>query len=160
MRRRPAPPTRPRAQRGVALVVTLILLAVISLLSLTAMRSTTLDTRIAINHQHRQYAFQAAENGLTKLTVDDPGNVRVPGTLAAAPVLNENYYQGKDVTGTLDQSADLTMDLIEIAPAGHYKFSGFGLNVTTYIYQADSIGRVDGTGTQAHHRMEVALIRD
>ncbi len=155
-----APVRLPPAQRGVALVVTLILLAVISLLTTTAMRATRLDTRIAINQQHQQYAFQAAENGLARLTVDDPANVRVPGSLAAAPVTTPGYYRGTDLSGRIDQRADLTMDLTEIAPAGHYKFSGFGLNVVTFVYQADSIGQVEGTGSRAHHRMEVALIRD
>ncbi len=147
-------------QKGVALVVSLMLLTVITLLSLTAMRSANLDTRIAINHQHKQFAFQAAENALTKLTVVDPTNVDAPGTLDGTPVTNENWYQGEGDSDNASTSADLTMDMTDKSKPGQYKFSGYGLNVITFVFTADATGKVDGTNTTAHNRMEVALIRD
>jgi type IV pilus assembly protein PilX len=152
-----------RRQRGAALAISLILLTVITLLSLSAMRSANLYTKISVNHQHKQFAFQAAENALTKLltlNTAEMGALVVPGTVAAAAETNANLYQQNGIADSPDVSADLTMDLLEVSPPGRYKFSGFGLNVVTVLYQADAEGRVDGTNTVSHNRMEVALVRD
>ena len=152
-----------KREKGVALAVSLILLTIITLLSLTAMRNANLGTRIAVNHQHKQYAFQAAENALSKLTNLDPDGMKsleVPGSVAAAPKNNADWFASEAGYGDAKASADLSMDLLEISRPGQYKFSGYGLNVVTVIYQADAVGKVGGVNATAHNRMQVALIRD
>ena len=163
-RNTPFPPTR---QQGVALVVSLILLVVITLLSVTAMRSANLDTKITVNHQHKQLAFQAAENALTKLTslpMTDPEmkNLNVPGQIEDTPETTTSWFSstGTDEAPAPDLSADITMDYVEKSAPGKYKFSGFGLNIITHIYQAEAIGSVTGTNATARNRMQVALLRE
>ena len=146
-------------QKGVALIISLILLTVITMLSLTAMRSANLDTRISVNHQHKQFAFQAAENALAKLTRVPPRSVPKPGTIDADAVATANFYQENSIGNSPDISADLTMDMTVQSKPGQYKFSGYGLNLITIVYQADAVGNVDNTSTTAHNRMEVALLR-
>jgi type IV pilus assembly protein PilX len=51
----------PRQQRGVVLIVALIMLVLITLVSLSTIRSTTMDERMAGNARDRDRAFQAAE---------------------------------------------------------------------------------------------------
>ncbi|MEW8586137.1 MAG: PilX N-terminal domain-containing pilus assembly protein, partial [Candidatus Thiodiazotropha sp.] len=51
-----------QSQRGSALVISLILLTIITILSVSAMRSTNLDTKIAVNHQLKKLSYRAAEN--------------------------------------------------------------------------------------------------
>ena len=161
MNRHPQPRITTQRQNGVALVISLMLLTVITLLSLTAMRSANLDTKIAVNHQHKQFAFHAgAENGLNRLLVADITTVKAPGTLSGAPVTNPNWFKENNVTGNTSTSADLVMDMIEESKPGQYKFSGYGLNVVTIVFKADAIGRADGTNSKVQNRMEVALIRD
>jgi len=53
-----------RAQRGVALVVALILLVVATLIGLTASRSTLLQERMSANMYDRSLAFQRSEAAL------------------------------------------------------------------------------------------------
>jgi type IV pilus assembly protein PilX len=152
-----------RGQQGAALAIGLILLTVITLLSLSAMRSANLYTKIAVNHQHKQFAFQAAENVLTKLLTldkDEMKTLKVPGKETDPAEPNPDLYSQNAIADSPAISADLTMDLLEVSPPGKYKFSGFGLNVVTVLYQADAEGEVDGTNTVSHNRMEVALIRD
>jgi hypothetical protein len=55
-----------RRQGGVALVVALILLVVMTLLGLSAMDSVMLETKMATNAQERAYAFQIAETVLAE----------------------------------------------------------------------------------------------
>lgn len=153
-------------QQGVALVVSLILLTVITLLSITAMRSANLDTRITVNHQHKQLAFQAAENALTKLTslpMTDPEmkNLNVPGNIEDGPKTTALWFESTDDnSNSPDLAADLTMDYVEKSAPGKYKFSGFGLKIITHIYQAEAAGSVAGTNARARNRMQVALLRE
>jgi len=62
MRRTPA--FRPAAQRGVALVVALILLVVITLVGLAAVRGTIMQQKMTANFYDREIAFQATEAAL------------------------------------------------------------------------------------------------
>lgn len=54
----------PHRQQGAALIVTVLLMMVISLLALTAMTRNNLDERMAFNQRDRQVALQAAEAAL------------------------------------------------------------------------------------------------
>lgn len=56
--------SRQSAQKGSALVISLIFLLVLTLLGLAAMRDTGLQERMAGNFDQRQQAFQLAELGL------------------------------------------------------------------------------------------------
>ena len=153
-------------QQGAALAVGLILLVVITLLSLSAMRNTNLDSKIAVNHQHKQISFQAAENALAKLTGFEPedsdsgGTVKVPLTTPGNVRNNPDYYVASAVADQPDSSADLDLTYIEQSVPGQYKFSGFGLSIITLIYDADSYSEIDGSKTNTHNRMQVALVRD
>jgi type IV pilus assembly protein PilX len=55
---------RPARQRGAALVVGLVLLAVITLLAVAQINSVSLELKMAGNSQYRERAFQAAETGI------------------------------------------------------------------------------------------------
>ncbi len=152
-------------QQGFALAISLILLVVITMLSLTAMRSATLDTKIAINHQHKQQAFQAAENALFTIlcykrqTLDGLRNLNV-NTLDIG-----NYDTGLNVADNpgfipyhadSHTSADLAMT--NKGRSSLYQFSGHELNAPAIIHQADAVGMVTNTNSPAHNRMDVALI--
>lgn len=54
----------PRRQGGVALVIALILLVLMTLVGLTAMRGVTLEERMSANTYDRSLSFQAAESAL------------------------------------------------------------------------------------------------
>ncbi|MBW6477301.1 MAG: hypothetical protein K0A95_09535 [Chromatiales bacterium] len=54
----------PRKQTGAALIVSLILLMVLTLLGVTAMNNTIMEERMAGNMRDLQIAFQSAEVGL------------------------------------------------------------------------------------------------
>lgn len=62
--RAPYPPFRRASQHGVALLVALILLIVITLVGLAAIGTTLLQNKMASNQYDRQVAFQSAEAAL------------------------------------------------------------------------------------------------
>lgn len=68
--------SHPRTQRGAALIVSLILLIVITLVGLAAVSTTLLQNRMAANQYDRQISFQSAEAGLrvaAALVANNPG---------------------------------------------------------------------------------------
>lgn len=54
---------RPRAQRGAALVVSMVLLLVLTLLAVSTMSTASLEVTMAGNAQYSENAFQLAETG-------------------------------------------------------------------------------------------------
>ena len=98
-------------QHGVALIVSMILLVVITVLSVSAMRGTNLDAKIAANYQHKQLSFQAAENAFAKLT-SGAQNVIIP-TAATGTLRSTDYVVFSGVAGQPDNSADLDLTFIE-----------------------------------------------
>jgi len=145
-------------QQGVALIISMILLAVITLLSVTAMRGTNLDAKIAANHQHKQLSFQAAENAIARLTGDDP-QVAVP-TAASGTLTSANYVAFSGVDGQPDTTADLDLTFVRQSAPGEFKFSGYSLDASALIYTVDAYGKVSGSNARSHHRATVVLVRD
>jgi len=68
----------PRRQGGVALITALIFLIIITMLSLSNMRSSTLELRMANNDEVRVAAFQKAQ-AVVDATFDDTANTPVIG---------------------------------------------------------------------------------
>ena len=66
-------------QEGAALLVALSFLVVITLISLTAMRSTTTELRLATNNEERVAAEQVAQSAIDSI-VSTPTNFVVTGT--------------------------------------------------------------------------------
>lgn len=71
----------PDSQRGVALVVVMILLLVMTLLGLAALRSTLMEERMSANMVDRSLSFQAAEAALR----EGEAIALLPATRAAVP---------------------------------------------------------------------------
>lgn len=71
--------SRHESQRGIALVVALIFLIVISIIGVSAVKFTSADVRSALNDEHRVAAFQNAQSVLDAI-VSDPNNTPVVGT--------------------------------------------------------------------------------
>jgi type IV pilus assembly protein PilX len=91
-----------RKQRGVALVVALILLVVATLIGLAASRGTVLQERMSSNTYDRSLAFQRSEAALraAELQITASGNIVTLGgvdcTVAQCPAVPANAFNGTD----------------------------------------------------------------
>jgi type IV pilus assembly protein PilX len=74
----------PRSQRGIALVVVLILLLVMSLLAVFSLRGTMMEERMAANMMDRSLSFQAAEAALREGEQLAASKPALPGSGCAA----------------------------------------------------------------------------
>ncbi|MES9812473.1 MAG: PilX N-terminal domain-containing pilus assembly protein [Candidatus Thiodiazotropha sp.] len=153
-------------QRGAALAISLIFLVIITILSVSAMRTTNLDTKITVNHQLKELSFQAAESALAMVTTPDPPDVLIPNSVPAATAQNTSYFSS---AATVDQpglSADLTITyLYGLAKGEPATAATPGINVSGYplgnafnTYLATAEGFVAQSGTHTTNRMQVVLI--
>ena len=94
-------------QRGVALVVSLLLLIIVAIVGLAAVRGTIMQQKMAANSFDREQAFQAAEAALrvaaAKLPTIGAGyarNCQAAGTVCSGNPFNDTLPSGsiKDVT--------------------------------------------------------------
>ena len=103
--------TTPSSQRGAVLVVTLIALALVTLVTFSASRSSTVNMRIAVAQEVKTAAFQAAESGIVTIqtTTDNfgepedgaDGRTDFRSDAADAPI-PEFRIRGRDTVGIAD----------------------------------------------------------
>jgi hypothetical protein len=106
----------PERQRGVVLIVALVLLVAITLLSLAGISTTTLELMMATNQQARVDAFQQAEAGVdaTSTKLDNFPVIGAIGVERCTPDFDDSnkYYEDGDVDcSTYDISLPSGYDL-------------------------------------------------
>ena len=74
-------------QRGIALVVGLILLLVVTILGITAIRSSTQEERMAANSQQQQITFQLAEAAIRSMMGELRGLIAPPAGRTRSPII-------------------------------------------------------------------------
>lgn len=93
-----------RNQRGVVLVVALVILAIVTLLGVAVMKGATLDLRMAKNSQERQEAFNAAEAALSQgeahLMTGNFANTNLISGCSGSKCFNANCDNGYCFAGT------------------------------------------------------------
>jgi type IV pilus assembly protein PilX len=121
------------AQRGVALVVALILLVVATLIGLAASRGTMLQERMSSNSYDRSLAFQRSEAALraAEAAITADGNITnlngVDCSATACPAVPANAFTAtdanwRDVATTYDINDTTTLGV----PQYHIQFVGTG----------------------------------
>jgi len=94
------------AQRGVVLLVALIFLVILSLLGVSAMTGTVLETKLAANFQERVYALQVAEAGLAQITPVINNSAQVTLLVGGAPVVAANQTFVRDATHSINSQVE------------------------------------------------------
>jgi len=125
--------THAGAQRGVALVVAMILLLVATLIGLAASRDTVLQERMSSNSYDRSLAFQRSESALraAEAAITSDAAIAVLGgvdcSIAACPIVPANAFTGtsaiwRDVPATFDINNTMTAGI----PQYHIALMGIG----------------------------------
>lgn len=111
-------------QRGTALVLSLVILVILTILGVTALSTSSLEEKMAGSMQEVTKAFEAAESG-------------VESALATPGVMNLNAATTNSFTYNSGQSgtADVTTTLIEFSPpkrgsgySSQYRAANFSLS--------------------------------
>lgn len=92
------PSVVPATQRGVALVMAMIMLLILTLLGVAAMSTATLEEKMAGNIQEQTRAFEAAESGINSILADS-------GVLNPSGTVTKTYsYAGMSGSATVVSS--------------------------------------------------------
>jgi type IV pilus assembly protein PilX len=128
-------PSTRNGQRGVALVVALILLVVITLVGLAAIRGTIMQQKMTSNFTDRQIAFQIGEAGLrqAQLVVQ---NLTTPITAATLPATIRNC---SPTSGTVCLANPMTSpaasSFIQPVPAATFNIGSLAAGQPTYVIE-------------------------
>ena len=87
-------------QSGVALIVGLLLLMVLTVIGTSSMNMATLELVMASNAQFREEAFQAAETGIELAIARQAYSIESPATLPATSLGDGSYSTRAAVTFT------------------------------------------------------------
>lgn len=112
--KRPSIPHRPDRQRGIALVITLVLLLVMTMIAVVAMRTTTTDLKMTTNTVLLRRAFQNSEGART----------------AIGDILSAHMYNGgwpPSLGGVGHKEYDMPADVFPVDWAQHFDTNENGM---------------------------------
>jgi Tfp pilus assembly protein PilX len=136
-------------ERGIALVVGLILLLILTVLGLTAIRATSLQERMSANNQQQTVTFQAAEQGIRLMMAELRHFISPPGGLSCSTLLlcADQNLTGASITRVPVTNSYGTSTTATIASAGTGPSSGTSLDVSSPL--AKCLYTITSTATQA-----------
>jgi len=95
---------RINTQTGTALLISLVILVVMTILGISAMSNTVLETKMATNEQQRQIAYQAAEKALRDAEAWLQNTIKSKNDLETTFIFNPAEFASTTAT-TADGSA-------------------------------------------------------
>lgn len=150
------PFTKRSPQHGAILFIMMVMILIVSMLGVSSMRSSVLNNRIASNHQHKNLAFQAAENAFAlALRTEDPFAV-IPSANAGASINHADFFSSSGAAGEPATSATL---VAAYNSKINRDISGYEVDSITLLYVLTATGEVDGSPTRATNRMGVAFVQ-
>ncbi|MGF1548023.1 MAG: PilX N-terminal domain-containing pilus assembly protein [Thiotrichales bacterium] len=177
--------TGPGQQRGAVLIVALLILLVMTIIGVSAMKSTTLDERIAANTQFKTTTFQTSESALAEASTfaqvencftascrvcddRDPDERRARDNdyfldHEQGPILVDREY----AVGRADPEAESTINAIGMArmcDRGVVTITGTSIGVggaaplALRVFDVTAVGLLDGTGAYSVHHQRVGRV--
>ncbi|MEY4562601.1 MAG: hypothetical protein RLZZ618_1878 [Pseudomonadota bacterium] len=146
--RRHIPSSRPaRTQRGAVLIIALIMLVLVTMVSLTVIRSATLEEKMAGNARDRDKAFQATEAALRiclARLMDDSYVGANPTAQDPAPTGSEPVWAATSANWTNNAIAipmtEIDTSAYGIAASPRCIFERLGVGTGSYRVTARGVG--------------------
>jgi type IV pilus assembly protein PilX len=121
-----------RHERGVALIMSLVILMILTILGITAMSTASLEEKMSGNTQESTRAFEAAESGLNDATNTSGGLDLNTSSSAPKTLPKFDYDSGKS------GSATVTTWFVQFSPPK--RGSGYGSNFDAANFEQASTG--------------------
>ena len=146
-----------RRQRGVALIVSLVLLVLATIIGLAGVRGTNLQERMSANMYDRSLAFQRAESALRAAedAIRVNGNINDlrgvdcrPASGVACPVVPNNTFSGTSANWVAVNAAhDVNNDKTPGTPEYFIQFMGTGTADSGFDLGANADSAAYGAGS-------------
>lgn len=119
----------PQHQTGVALLVSLVLLLMLTVIAITASNTASLQERMAFNAQQNNTAFQAAESGIDYVSKAIEDAVKSNKSMAT---------QANTIRDTYNSANKTTHSFVSIATL--QEGTSLGAGIETYFFEYRSCG--------------------
>ncbi|WP_211165873.1 PilX N-terminal domain-containing pilus assembly protein [Azoarcus sp. TTM-91] len=129
-------------QHGVALVVALILLLLVTMIGLAGMRGTTLQERMTSNLYDRELAFQAAESALRAAEAAIAADETAFQTDCSATACTTTPA----ITGITWISPSLSLGDVTAAPSYHIQYLGEGAEDSSDVDTCGGVAEYGSSG--------------
>lgn len=152
-------PKQPKKQHGVVLIWAVVFLLVITIVGVSAVRMSGIDTQIAGNSEQTMLAYQGAESGLGKAaTPADVNNIiqaalrsaTAPSPIPADYLPDETISGGGVIASSGNTQYETTSEHCSTATADSSDFA-------CDIYQVNITSRIQGTGVRTTHTAGIEL---
>ena len=153
-----------KKQQGVVLLWALAILLVLTLLSISSVKVSNINTRVAGNSMASMMVFQGVESTLSKTAntnyilqaaVNTPGrNKAVPAADLPNEALSGGSLSSNDSVAYVGYAPCPAVNGIAMSTNASPSAGG----VTCQIYQVDAESRLSGTGAKAKHLLGIAKI--
>ena len=123
-----ATPPALQKQSGAALIISLILLMVLTVLAISTMRTASLGLLMAGNAQYRETAFNLAQSGIDAvIRRGDPGVLGDCTVPTAGPVVVVPELGGRYATTTCYRGVSITPGYSAVIPTLNYEVASTGM---------------------------------
>lgn len=130
-------------ERGMALVMALVILLILTMIGVTAMSTSTLQEKMAGNVQEQTRAFHAAESGLNQA-------LNTPGAMVLTGQTSFDFTFGSVSTGGVTTSKVVTNFRQSVPPARGSGYSASSFSAANF--DQESTGRAASGATAVVHR--------
>lgn len=130
-------------ERGMALVMALVILVILTILGITAMSTSSLQEKMAGNVQEQTRAFQAAESGLNQA-------LNTSGALVLTGQTSFDFTFGSTTTGGVTTSKVITNFRQSVPPKRGSGYSASSFNEANF--DQESTGKAASGATSVIHR--------
>lgn len=130
---------RARSQRGATLIITMVMLVLITLLGLSAIRTTTVDEKMAGNTRDRERALQAAEAAV-RSCLNQIKNGSYTGTpLTPAPITADPHWEVA-ANWANGNSVAVAVDTDNLAAQPRCMYETLGAGTSNYRVTGRAVG--------------------
>ncbi len=133
-------------QRGIALIASLLMLLVMTLIGLSAMERTMTEEKMASNSQQKAMTFQAAETAIQQFL--DGSN----------DVVYTNSINGEDTTISYHQDGDTISISASMEYIGETMVLGNSVGDVGYEFELTGVGSIAGTSASSTNVQGVLYI--
>ena len=139
-----------RYERGTALIMSLVILMILTILGITAMSTASLEEKMSGNTQESTRAFEAAESGLNS-ALNTAGGLDLSTTYSLPKKLTQVDYGGGK-----SGSANVNTWFVQFSPPK--RGSGYGSNFDAANFELASTGTTTVGAKAVIHQGEAQIV--
>ena len=147
-------------QQGIALVMALIMLLLITVIGVASVRSSSIDTQVSGNSIYSLMVFQGAESALGKVASnDDISNIRdaAESALNAAVTVPSDYLPIETVTGGAKLISTAEVKFEGLVPFSLFSSTPSSTTFDFQVFRTTAETRLNSTSARAKHSEGIAI---